>query len=253
MKKYVMMFSLLALSACTVIGPGERGVRYNFGKVSDEVLEPGTHLWVPFVAGSTTLDVQITSIAAATSAGTKDQQEVATSVVVNLQLDPTKVVDIVRNVGSGQAVMDRVTALIQESVNAVISKYSAEEILTKRGQVKADIETLVKERITKYGVIVHDISLKDMQYSKEYSAAIERKQIAEQAAKQSEYETQKAEQEAKAAIATAKGEAESNRMKQQTLTDQLIKYEMIQKWDGKLPTYNGSGNSPFMFNLNGAK
>jgi prohibitin 1 len=247
MKKVLGLLSVvLMLSACSIVGPGERGVRFSMGKAQEEVMEPGTHLWVPYFAGSTTFDVQINSIEATTSSGTKDQQEVSTKVTVNLQVDPTKVVHIVKEVGGQRALFDRVSPLIQESVNATISKYSAEEILTKRGQVKADIEALVKERITKYGVIVHDISLKDMQYSAEYAQAIERKQIAEQKAKQAEYETQKAEHDAKAAVATAKGLAEANRMKQATITPQLIQYEAVQRWDGKLPQFHGGGALPFV-------
>ncbi len=247
MKKILALIGILvSMTACTVIGPGERGVEFSMGKAQEQILEPGTHLWIPYFAGNEAFDVQIRSIEAVTSSGTKDQQEVTTKVTVNLQVDPTKVVTIVKEIGGQRVLFDRVTPLIQEAVNATISKYSAEEILTKRGEVKNDIETLVKERITKYGVIVHDISLKDMQYSPEYAQAIERKQIAEQKAKQAEYETQQAEQNAKAAVAKAKGEAESNRLKQLTLTPQLIQYEAVQRWDGKLPQFQGGGSLPFI-------
>ncbi len=251
-KVFGILFAMVLLSACTVIGPGERGVRFSMGKVQDEILQPGTHLWVPYFAGTSTFNVQIQAVDGTTSSGTKDQQEVTTNVSVNIQVDPTKVTQIVKEVGSGSALSDVVKPLIQESVNATISKYSAEEILTKRGQVKSDIEVLVKERITKYGVIVHDISLKDMQYSNEYAQAIEKKQIAEQKAKQAEYETQQAVENAKASVAKAKGEAESNRMKQQTLTPQLIQYEAVLRWDGKLPTVQaGTGSMPFIGQLPG--
>ena len=247
MKNIIIGFATLGMfSSCTIIGPSERGVRYNLGSVSEEVMQPGTHLWIPFLAGSKTFSVNVQAVETTTSSGTKDQQEVSTTVTVNIQIDPTKVVEITKSIGSESGLIDRVLPLIQESVNATVSKYSAEEILTKRGQVKGDVEVLVKEKVTKYGVIVHDIALKDMQYSKEYSAAIERKQISEQAAKQAEYETQKLEQEAKGAIAKARGEAESNKLKQATLTPQLIQYEAIQKWNGVLPTFNGSGVVPFV-------
>lgn len=246
MKFSLLCLLALSLSACSIIGPGERGVRYYRGKVSDEIMQPGTHLWIPFFMGSQTLNVMIYSLGATTSSGTKDQQEVTTTVTVNLQIDPDKVVSIVREVGTDDGLLTRVSPLIQEAVNGTISKFNAEEILTKRSEVKAEIEKLIRERITKYGVIIHDIALKDMQYSKEYAQAIERKQVAEQAAKQAEYETLKAKQEALAAVETAKGEAQSNALKQSALTDKLIQYEAIQKWDGKLPQFSGSGPVPFI-------
>lgn len=242
----VLLAATLGLSACTIVGPGERGVRYNLGKVSEEVMEPGTHLWIPFFSGSYTFDVSIIGVQVKTNAGTKDQQEVNTKAVVNLQIDPTKVVKITKEFGSESALFDALAPILKDSVNATVSKYSAEEVLTKRPQLSKDIETLVKERISDYGVFVHNVSIEDMQYSEEYSQAIERKQIAEQKAKQAEYETQQAEQNAKAAVAKARGEAEANRLKQQTITPALTQYEAVLKWNGQLPQVMGSGATPFI-------
>lgn len=247
MKSLMLVIIALTMSACTVIGPGERGARFSMGELSDKVMLPGTHLWIPYFAGSSKLDMQIHAYQLKTSSGTKDQQEVSTSTTVNLQLNTEEVLNIVRLFGSDDAVIARVLPLVQESINAVVSKYSAEEILTKRGALKTDIEALVKDKIVKYGVIVHDVSINDLQYSEEYSQAIERKQIAEQKAKQSEYETQEAVQMAKAAVAKAKGEADANQLKQQSLTPQLIQYEAIQRWNGSLPTMmGGNGVVPFI-------
>lgn len=248
-----IILALTMFQSCTVIGPSERGARFNFGKVSEEVLQPGTHLWIPYLAGSETFDTKIVKGEAVVSSGTKDQQEVKTTVAVNVQIDATKIIDIVKTLGSEEAVFDRIRPLIEESVNASISKYSAEEVLTKRQQLKKDIEDLVRAQVTKYGFIVHDVSIQDMQYSKEYADSIEAKQIAEQRAKQAEYETQRAVQDANAAVAKARGEAEANRLRLVSLTPQLLQLKAIEKWKGEVPQYmGGSGALPFI-NLNGTK
>jgi prohibitin 1 len=246
MKKLLVIVSALFMSACTIVGPGERAVRYNFGKVSSDVLQPGTHLWVPYFAGSKTINVQVHAIETVTSSGTKDQQEVTSKIVVNLQIDPAKVVDVVTNVGGENALLDRIIPLVQESINANVSKFSAEEILTKRAALKESIEALVKEQVTKYGVIVHDISVKDLQYSREYADAIEKKQIAEQQAKQADYVTQKATAEARAAVETAKGLAEAQKLVKATITQELMQMKAIEKWDGKFPQVMGSQTLPFI-------
>lgn len=243
----VALAFITSLTGCTIVGPGERGARYTMGKLSDDVLQPGTHLWIPYFAGTSTMDVQIHSYELKTSSGTKDQQEVTTTVTINLQIEAEQILNVVKNFGTDESVIARVLPLVQESINQNVSKYSAEEILTKRSALKADIEALVKEKVARYGVLVHDVSINDLQYSSEYSQAIERKQIAEQKAKQAEYETLQAKQNANAAIEVAKGLAEANRLKLQTLTPQLIQYEAIQKWDGKLSQFmGGSGAVPFI-------
>lgn len=260
MKKIILLIGvLLTMSACTIVSDTERGARYNFGKLSGDVLEPGTHFWFPYFMGSRTLNVSIQSIQNTSSSGTKDQQEVTTTTVVNLRINPEQVVSVFRDIGSEESLLMRINPLIQESVNSVISRYTAEELLTKRNDVKLQIEELAKSQISKYGVEVRDVSLKDMQYSNEYSASIEKKQIADQRAKQAEYEAQErineahgrkevAKKDAEALLIKSRAEADSNQMKQATLTEQLIRYQMIQKWNGQLPQVSGSG-SGMMFNM----
>lgn len=241
MKKFLILaLALVSLSACTVVGPTERAVRYNFGKVDDEVLTAGTHLWIPYFAGTKTLSVNVHAIELQTSSGTKDQQEVTTKVVVNLQLDPSKVVDIVKTYGDEEAVISQVIPQIQEAVNANVSKFSAEEILTKREQLKEAIDHVIKDRAAKYSVIVHDISIKDLQYSPEYARAIEQKQIAEQKSKQAEYDAVKASKEADGAINTARGcisatFGESTKQEVKPVSNEKIRVMVIDTGIASLP------------------
>ena len=247
MKKLLIgLLTLFILPACTVVGPTERAVRYNFGKVDDEVLTAGTHLWIPYFAGAKTLSVNVHAIELQTSSGTKDQQEVTTKVVVNLQLDPTKVIEIVKNYGDEEAVIGQVVPQIQEAVNANVSKFSAEEILTKREQLKEAIDKVIKERAAKYSIIVHDISIKDLQYSPEYAKAIEQKQIAEQKSKQAEYDAVKANKEADGAINTARGQAEAQKLLRANLTPEILQMRAIEKWNGAFPQVMGSQTLPFL-------
>jgi len=243
---FFLLLAALILSGCTVVGPTERAVRYNFGKVDDEILTAGTHLWIPYFAGTKTLGVNVHALELETSSGTKDQQEVSTKVVVNLQLDPNKVIEIVKTYGDEAAVLNQVIPQIQEAVNANVSKFSAEEILTKREQLKEAIDKVIKERAAKYSIIVHDISIKDLQYSPEYAKAIEQKQIAEQKSKQAEYDAVKANKEADGAINTARGQAESQKLLRANLTPEILQMRAIEKWNGAFPQYMGAGNLPFI-------
>jgi prohibitin 1 len=115
-----------------------------------------------------------------------------------------------------------------------------------------------------YGLIIKDISLVDLDFTREFNHAVEAKQIAEQQAKQAEYVAQKATQDAKAAVEAAKGEAESRlvnaraqaeaqKLLKQTLTAELLQLEYLKKWDGVLPqVMSGTGNG-MILNLPGIK
>ena len=70
--------------------------------------------------------------------------------------------------------------------------------------------------------------------------------MAQQEAERALFKTQEASATAQATINLATGEAEANRLKQQSLTSDLLQLRAIEKWDGKYPQYNGSGVMPFL-------
>lgn len=247
MKLLLSIIAIISLSACSVVGPTERGVRFTRGAVEESPLAAGTHFWFPYFAGLESIDVAVHAIEIKTSSGTKDQQEVSTTAVVNIQVDPSKVVEIVKNYGSEEAMMKQIIPQIQEAINANVSKFSAEEVLTKRTELKDAVDKMIKERAARYGAMVHDISIKDLQYSKEYADAVERKQIAEQKAKEAEYDAQRANKEADGAINRARGQAESQKLVRATITPELLQKQAIEKWDGKFPqVMGGQGALPFL-------
>jgi regulator of protease activity HflC (stomatin/prohibitin superfamily) len=95
------------------------------------------------------------------------------------------------------------------------------------------------------------VSLTNFEFSDDFNKAIEQKQVAQQSAEKSKYELQKAEIDAKTAIARAEGEARSNRIKAEALNQnggsKVLAREWIEKWDGHLPQVSTSGN--LMFNI----
>jgi prohibitin 1 len=111
---------------------------------------------------------------------------------------------------------------------------------------------ILSDRLQKYGIVVYDTSVVNIEFSPEFAQAVESKQVAEQDAQRAVYVAQKAEQEAQARINQAKGEAEAQRLLQVSLDDKVLRKqeldnqrEAIVKWDGKLPNVN-SGAVPFL-------
>lgn len=130
---------------------------------------------------------------------------------------------------------------VQEVVKQVTAQYEANHLITMRAEVSHLIKETLSKRLDKYFILVDDFSIKDFQFSKDYAEAIEAKQKAEQLAKKAEKELQRVEAEAKQTVTTAKAEAEALRLKNQSLSPMLLELRAIEKWDGKLPEYMGSG------------
>ena len=130
--------------------------------------------------------VQKTDVKA--DAASKDLQSITTDLAVNWNVGPAKVNQVFQQVGDEEQIVTSILSpAISEVLKAATSKKTAEEIITKRTEVKTEIDNSLKKRLEPYGVIVRDISLINFGFSPEFSKAIEAKQIAEQEAKQAEF------------------------------------------------------------------
>ena len=225
-----------------IINAGERGVMMQFGKVQEQVLGEGIHVIVPIVDTVKKLSVRVQKQENSAEASSKDLQDVFTDVALNWHIIPEEANAIFQQIGDEKKVVERIIApAVEEVLKAVMAKYTAEEIITKRGEVKAEVDDFLTLRLVTYHIAVDDISLVHVHFSERFSDAVEAKQIAEQEAKKGEFLALKAAKEAEAKVNLAKGEAEVQRLLRNNLTPELLERQAIEKWDGKLPLIVGDG------------
>lgn len=237
-----------ALKPFTIVNAGERGVVMKFGKVQDLILDEGLHPIVPVVTSVKTMSVRVQKDELKADAASKDLQYVTINVALNWRVEPQKVNTIYQTIGDeGEIVSRIISPAVSEVVKAATAKKNAEEIITKRKDLKEEIDSEIRSRLQPYGVAVDDISLVNIEFSPEFAKAIEAKQIAEQEAKRASFVAQKAEQEAFAEINRAKGQAEAQRLLRENLTPSILQKEAIEKWNGQFPmVMGGNGALPFI-------
>lgn len=245
---FVLLIGAIIFKPFTIVNAGDRGVVMRFGKVQDQVLDEGIHPIFPIVTSVKTLTVRVQKTDMKAEAASKDLQKITTELAVNWNIDPKKVNQVYQQVGDeDQIVNGIINPAVSEVLKAATAKKTAEEIITKRTELKAEIDNTLKNRLTPYGLIVKDVSLVNFGFSPEFGRAIEAKQIAEQEAKQAEFLAQKATQEAQAEINRAKGQAEAQRLQRLTLTPELLQQQAILKWNGQFPMVMGNnGALPFI-------
>ena len=243
-----LLVILAFLRPFTIINAGERGVVMRFGKVQDTVFDEGFHLITPIVTTVKRITVRIQRDDVQAEAFSRDLQYIQTDIAVNWHIEPTTVNKIFQEVGDQTEIVRRIiTPAVSEVVKAATAKKTAEEIIAKRTELKQEIDTQLRERLGSYGVVVDDVSLVNIDFTEEFSKAIEAKQIAEQEAKRAKFEAQKAKEQAQADINRAQGQAEAQRLQRQTLTPELLQKQAIEKWDGKFPqVLTGDGALPFI-------
>lgn len=249
MTKWNFLLVLLALlaSGCSVVGPGEKGIRLFMGRIQPGTVDAGYYLYIPFIRSTTSVSVRVQKDAVETSAASKDIQEVRAHLAINWHIDPNKVDEFYRHVGNESDAVDKVLVpAANEVMKAATAKKTAEEILTKRTELKAEIDEGLKKWLLTYGVVVDDVSLVDVNFTAEFSKAVERKQIAEQEAQQAGYEALRAVKQAEAEVNRARGRAESQKLMLNSLTPEILQQRAIEKWDGHFPQVMGTGTLPFL-------
>ncbi|ACB00583.1 MULTISPECIES: prohibitin family protein [unclassified Picosynechococcus] len=258
----IALLFFIVLNAFVIINPGQAGVLSVLGKAQDGALLEGIHFKPPLIASVDVYDVTVQKFEVPAQSSTKDLQDLTARFAINFRLDPVKVVEIRRTQGTLQNIVSKIIApQTQESFKVAAAKRTVEEAITKRTELKDDFDTALETRLEKYGILVLDTSVVDLNFSAEFSRAVEEKQIAEQRAQRAIYVAQEAEQQAQADINRAKGKAEAQRLLAETLKaqggDLVLKKEAIEAWKeggAQMPKVLVMGDqrssAPFIFDLN---
>jgi prohibitin 1 len=246
----VFIFLAIALKPFTVINAGERGVIMHLGEVQSEILNEGFHPIVPIYTNIKKISVRVRKVDVATKVGTKDLQTLDLNTSINWHIQADRVNHVYRQIGDEHQIVETIIiSAISEVLKASTPQRTAEEILKQRTDLKQEIEKTLKLRLIKYGIQVDDVSLTKIGFSPEFTRSIELKQIAEQDAKKAEYEALKAAKQAEAEVNRAKGTAEAQKLLKQSLNQDLLQKQAIEKWDGKFPTVMGGNGALPLINI----
>lgn len=235
----IIFMAILAFGSVRTIHSGEVGIKVRFGEVSERQLDDGINFKIPLIEKIVKMNIQVQKVELETTSASKDLQDVKMTLAVNYRVSANKATDLYKNVGT-QYEEKVLQPAVQESIKAVTSNYTAEELITKRSEVSAECMKTLENKIKKYGLSIDNFNIINFSFSEEFNKAIEEKQVAEQKVLTAKQELEKEKIDAEKKIVKAEAEKKSNEMKQQSLTDNIIKEKFIEKWNGELPKATGS-------------
>lgn len=254
---------VVAFSSFTIVPAGNTGVILTLGKVSSSSFGEGFHLKLPFVQQAESMSNKIQVFETLASAVSKDLQTVESKLAVNYKLVSDKSADMYRTVGTDyQTVL--ISPVVQECMKSATAKYTAEQLITERSAVGDEVKSALDEKLNAYGIYIEKFNIVNFDFSPEFNNAIEAKQVAEQNLMKTETEQKQvitiAEAEAKkkviaaeanadAILAEANAQAEANRLLEASLSDKVIAYQQIEKWDGSMPNVVGGDSNGFLINI----
>jgi regulator of protease activity HflC (stomatin/prohibitin superfamily) len=263
---------LLLTSSFVTVQSGHVGVVRTLGAVQPNALPEGFHLKKPYLDKVEQMDIRLTKAVVKSEAASKDLQTVKTQVTVQYSLVGAVAPKTYQKIGVRSVVaVTLIEPAIQESVKSVTAQFTAEQLVTKRAEVKLLIQEAINNFInitlTEKGVVnsirIANVAITDFEFSSEFNKAIELKVRAEQEALQAENEKTRRVTQAEAAAAEIKLAAEAEAFQIEAASKaraaaiareakalrgnpDLIQLRIAEKWNGVLPKFTGSDAIPLL-------
>jgi prohibitin 2 len=199
-----------AYHSVVTVQPGHLGIIYNRvgGLANKATCNVGLNFVIPWFQRLVIFDTRTRPEMINSTSGSKDLQMVQISLRVLFRPDPSHLSAIYRQLGKDY--QERVLpSIVNEVTKAVVAQYNASELLTKREAVSRQINVMLTKRAADFHILLDDVSITHLAFSKEYTAAVEAKQVAQQDSERAKYIVEKALQEKKSIVIKAEGEAES--------------------------------------------
>lgn len=239
---------LLGASCVASVPTGHTGVVTTFGRVEDYTLSAGIHTKAPWQE-VVNMDNRVQKNTADLSCFSSDIQEVTMTYTINYQIKKSDAMTIYSTIGTDYY-NTVILPCMMESVKVVTAQYTAEQLVSFRDEMAATIEQDLSQKLLSYNIEVVSTSIENMDFTDAFTEAVEAKQVAQQNRLRAETEAEQKIIEAEAAakvrrvqadaeayelLKKAEAEAEANRNLAASVTDELISYNYVNRWNGELP------------------
>lgn len=228
----------LGFNSFFVVPAGERAVMFNRVQgVQRRVLTEGLKFKIPWFEWPILYSTRTQPRELAhTLAGTRDLQYVQISLRIVFEPIVDRLWETVSKYGEDY---DRriLPSLMHECLKGVVAQYTAEQLTTQREEVSRRIRMHLTERCNDFNIGIRDCSITAMDFGKEFKAAVESKQVAQQEAERAKYDVERAIQDKKSKIIQAQGEAEAamiigTSMEKSTAYAELVRIETAKEVSG---------------------
>jgi len=236
MKTAAFLLATLVLASCTVIRPGEVGVRTKFGKLS-EPKQNGVMGFNPFVAKVIKLPTRTTNIEVLINLPSKEGLTIKSEISILYNITPSAAKKIISEIGLDYEAI--ITAVFRSASADVTSKFFAKDMHSgERDAIEKEIARKMNAILNDKGFVVEAVLMKSITLPAGLANAIEAKLEAEQTAQRMEFVLQAEQKEAERKLIEAKGTRDAQLVLSEGLTDQILQLRQIEMMTDLIKSQN---------------
>ncbi len=227
MKKLVYLIVVLVFTSCTVIRPGEVGVKQKFGKLSERTYTNGAVWFNPFIAKVIKTDIQINDLELSLNLPSKEGLSVTAQISILYKIDPSSMQTFIQNIGNQHEAI--ISNVFRSASADICAQYFAKDMHSgMRAAIESSIMERMDELLRPQGIIIEAVLMKSIQLPAGLASSIERKLQAEQDVMRMEFVLQQEQLEAERKVIEATGAKDAQIILSEGLTEEIIRIRSIE-------------------------
>ena len=251
MKKLYTLFLLVPFfTQCTIVRPGQVGIKQRYGKLVSNPLPQGMVSYNPISTKVIKASTQTQNLRLELTLPSKEGLSVKSLISILYRLKKDSIGQIISNYGLDYEPI--IGSIFRSAASDVCAKYYAKDMHSgKRSDIELSIKTKMKELLNGNGIVIQSVLMKSISLPAGLSKSIEQKLQAEQDAMRMEFVLKQERLEAERRIIEAKGKRDAQKILAQGLTEEIIKLRSIEAFEKLSQSSNGkgiitNGKAPFL-------
>jgi prohibitin 1 len=229
-KLSLLSLVLLFGTACSVIRPGQAGVKQKLGKLDDNVTTQGAVWYNPFVTKVIIVSVQTNNLKLSLNLPSKEGMSVKSDISILYRIPADSVINVITKYGFEYEPI--IASIFRSASSDVCAQYFAKDMHSgKRGDIEVAIKEKMHELLAGSGIEIESVLMKSIQLPAGLSRSIEQRLQAEQDAMRMEFILKQEKLEAERKIIEAKGTRDANQIVSEGLTEEIIKLKSIEAFN----------------------
>jgi regulator of protease activity HflC (stomatin/prohibitin superfamily) len=246
-----LLIVTIMMTSCTVIRPGQVGVKQKVGKLSDTVLDEGAHSYNFFTTKIVRATILTQNLELDLNLPSKEGLNVGAEISILYRVERDKVPSLIESVGLDYESIIR--SVFRSASADVCAQFFAKDMHSgMRGDIELDIKNHMARTLTEKGLIIEAVLMKTIKLPPGLYNSIENKMEAEQDAMRMQFVLQQERSEAERKIIEAEGTRDAQIILSEGLTREILQLKSIEAFlklsesDGSKVIISGAGEIPLM-------